>query len=63
MDRIVKSLLLMLLGVFMFAWFVYSINYPPAMSETYQTDWIMTGVKLIGAIAALAGGILALKKK
>lgn len=61
MSRIVKGTLLMLLGFVMFAWFVYFVADPPQRSETYAMDWVMIPLRLIGAIAAFIGGILAFR--
>jgi hypothetical protein len=64
MGRIVKGILLMLLGSVMLAWFVYSIADPPQRpSETYAMDWVLIPIRLIGAIAAFIGGILAFRAK
>jgi len=64
MNRILKGTLLILLGIVMLAWFVYSILNPPTRpSETYSMDWVLIFVRLIGAIAGLAGGVFELVRK
>jgi hypothetical protein len=64
MSRFVKGTLLILLGLMMFAWFAYSLANPPQRpSETYAMDWMLIPVRLIGAIAAFIGGILAFRGK
>ena len=64
MSRFVKGSLLILLGFVMLAWFVYSLADPPqSPSETYAMDWVLIPVRLIGAIAAFIGGILAFRGK
>lgn len=64
MNRFVKGILLILLGLLMFAWFLHSLADPPQRpSETYSMDWVMIPIRLIGAIAAFIGGILAFRGK
>jgi uncharacterized membrane protein YfcA len=64
MNRIVKGTLLILLGFLMLAWFIYSLADPPRRpSETYAMDWALIPIRLIGAIAGFAGGILAFRGK
>lgn len=64
MSRFVKGSLLILLGLAMLAWFAYSLADPPQRpSETYAMDWVMIPVRLVGAIAAFIGGILAFRGK
>lgn len=62
MNRILKSGFLFLLGFVMLGWFVYSISDASAISETYTTDRMMDVVRLIGAIAGFAGGIMELRR-
>ncbi len=48
----------------MLAWFVYSIMNPPTRpNETYAMDWVLVFVRLVGAIAGLAGGAIMLVRK
>ena len=64
MNRILKGTLLILLGIVMLAWFVYSILNPPTRpSETYSMDWVLIFVRLIGAIAAFVGGLITLIRR
>lgn len=50
----------LVLGFVMLAWFAYSIMNPPTRpSETYALDWVMVFVRLVGAIAFFAAGIIA----
>jgi len=60
MNRVLKGIAFLLLGLLMLAWFAYSIMNPPTRpSETYALDWVMVFVRLIGAIAFFIGGIMA----
>jgi hypothetical protein len=64
MSRFVKGSLLILLGLVMLAWFAWSLADPPQRpSETYAMAWALIPVRLIGAIAAFIGGILAFRGK
>lgn len=64
MNRVLQGTGLLVLGFLMLAWFIYSIMNPPTRpSETYSMDWVMIFVRLIGAIAAIAGGVIALVRK
>lgn len=62
MSRSVKGILLILLGLVMLSWFVYSLMDPPRRpSETYALDWALIPIRLIAAIAAFIGGFLAFR--
>lgn len=62
MSRIVKGTLLILLGFVMLGWFVYSVVDPPQRpSETYTMDLVLIPIRLVGAIAAFIGGIMAFR--
>lgn len=64
MPKLVKGLGLLFLGFLMLAWFGYSIMNPPTRpSETYSMDWILIFVRLVGAIAAISAGLMALVRR
>lgn len=56
-----KGFIFIILGLLMLGWFALGVIYPPTRpSETYSLDWIMVGLRFIGGMSLLIGGVIQL---